>query len=106
MAFEHIMDVDQIAFPWQLPLILKAVANAHFVALDLELSGIHSKPLHRNKVDHGHKQSLQERYEETKEAAERYQVLQVGLTVVREDRERGGFSGILLSISIALTGCS
>ena len=103
------MDVDQIAFPWQLPLILKAIANAHFVALDLELSGIHSKPLHRNKVaitGHGHKQSLQERYEETKEAAERYQVLQVGLTVVREDKERGEFSKFMLSISSALTGCS
>ena len=103
------MDVDQIAFPWQLPLILKAVANAHFVALDLELSGIHSKPLHRNKIastGHSHKQSLQERYEETKEAAERYQVLQVGLTVVREDRGRGKFFRILPAISFTLTDCS
>ena len=88
------MDVDQIAFSWQLSQILKILTSAHFVALDLELSGIHSKPIHRGQIvstSRGNKQTLQERYEEAKAAAEKYQVLQVGLTVVQEDTGRGKF---------------
>ena len=78
--------------------MLRALANAHFVAIDLELSGIQSKTIHRPKAvengsnegrSSGGKQTLQERYEEAKEAAERYQILQVGLTIVSEDTETG-----------------
>ena len=78
--------------------MLKALADAHFVAIDLELSGIQSKTIHRTKVvengstENGStssKQTLQQRYEEAKEAAERYQILQVGLTIVNEDAETG-----------------
>ena len=78
--------------------MLRALANAHFVAIDLELSGIQSKTIHRFKAVEnasnsgkptGGKQTLQERYEEAKEAAERYQILQVGLTIVDEDAETG-----------------
>ncbi|MCJ1398292.1 hypothetical protein MMC11_001489 [Xylographa trunciseda] len=95
------MDVDRRSFHWQLPRMLRALADAHFVAIDLELSGIQSKTIHRPKaVDNGSvesrsfgsKQTLQERYEEAKEAAERYQILQVGLTIVTEDAETGTYT--------------
>ena len=86
------MDVDRKTFHWQLPRMLRALAEAHFVAVDFELSGIQSKMVHRVKVvdqAYGNKQTLQQRYEELKEAAERYQILQVGLTIVTEDAAKG-----------------
>ena len=89
------MDVDQRAFSWQLPRILKAIANAHFVSVDFELSGIQSKTAFRVKSPESgqvNKQTLQQRYKEAKEAAERYQILQVGLTCVLEDTIKGNNS--------------
>lgn len=85
------MDVKGIAFQPQLPALLEAIAEAHFVAIDLELSGIQSRYINKSVAGlvEGGKQTLQQRYEETKEAAEKYQVLQIGLTCVKEDRDRG-----------------
>ena len=86
------MDVTGNSFWGQLPSILEAICNAHFVSIDLELSGIPCKPRGQprapGELGYG-KQTLQERYEDTKKAAERYQVLQLGMTCVEEDRERG-----------------
>ncbi|MCJ1289837.1 hypothetical protein MMC34_001370 [Xylographa carneopallida] len=95
------MDVDRRSFHWQLPRMLRALADAHFVAIDLELSGIQSKTGHRPRAvgngsnegkSTGGKQTLQERYKEAKEAAERYQILQVGITIVNEDAETGTYT--------------
>ena len=75
--------------------MLEAISTAHFVALDLEFSGIQSKAIHRVETSEpavGRKQTLQQRYEEVKEAAERYQILQIGLTCVEEDQEKGMLS--------------
>ena len=86
------MDVDRYAFESQLPLILKAIATSRFVTFDFELSGIPGKQTGRARApgrSEDGKQTLQERYEETKKAAERYQILQLGLTCVEEDLERG-----------------
>ena len=86
------MDVDRYAFESQLPLILKAIATSRFVTFDFELSGIPGKQIGRARApgrSEDGKQTLQERYEETKKAAERYQILQLGLTCVEEDLERG-----------------
>lgn len=72
--------------------MLRALAKAHFVAVDFELSGIQSKTIHKAKgfdKHQGGKQTLQQRYDEAKEAAEKYQILQVGLTIVIEDAETG-----------------
>ena len=98
------MEVTQSDFHWQLQHMLMSLLQAHFVAIDLELSGIQSKEIHKVKPvtkkhglntsakHHGaKKQTLQQRYEEIKEAAEKYQVLQIGLTFVREDQETGLF---------------
>ena len=88
------MDIDTSNFHSRLPSLLRAVANAHFVAIDLELSGIPSHQINKPTPagDHaarGGKATLQERYEDTKKAAERYQVLQLGITCVEENKDRG-----------------
>ena len=86
------MDVNPAEFQSRLPSILDAVASAHFVTLDLELSGISGQQLNRFKAAGetvSGKPPLQQRYEEIKAAAERYQVLQLGITCVEEDRSRG-----------------
>lgn len=82
------MDIGPRAFLHQLPTILNAIADAHFVAIDLELSGIPSKKP-RAAGEDSRKPNLQSRYEETKMAAEKYQVLQLGITCVGEDRDKG-----------------
>ncbi|MCJ1308345.1 hypothetical protein MMC25_001998 [Agyrium rufum] len=102
------MEVSRYAFNAELPNILHAISNAHFVSIDLELSGIHTKPkLKWNTARQqpgqqgtqngqqqdaaryaGGKQSMQQRYAEAKEAAEKYHILQIGLTCVTEDAKK------------------
>ncbi|KAK4561792.1 hypothetical protein LTR86_004471 [Recurvomyces mirabilis] len=74
------MDVDKVSFYPLLLGLLTDISEAHFVAIDLELSGVPSKGVHSQG-----KPTLQQRYTETKEAAERYQILQFGLTCVEQD---------------------
>ncbi|KZF21529.1 CAF1-domain-containing protein [Xylona heveae TC161] len=84
------MEVDRLSFYPLLPSMLELISNAHFVSFDLELSGIQSKQPFRAGATEGSadgKQSIQERYAETKEAAEKYQVLQVGITCIEQDIE-------------------
>ena len=76
------MNVERNNFFEILPTILKRISNAHFIAFDLELSGIPERGQNRDKG----RASRQERYAELKAAAEKYQILQVGLTIVEEDR--------------------
>lgn len=75
------MEVDKPSFYPLLLDILTDISEAHFVAIDLELSGVPSKQV---RSEPG-RQTLQQRYVETKEAAERYQILQVGITCVQQD---------------------
>ena len=91
------MDITRHTFQSQLFSILTAISRSHFVSFDLELSGIPGKQF-RSKFSvqrEDGKQTLQQRYEETKAAAERYHVLQLGLTCVEEDRDRGTPNGPL-----------
>jgi len=85
------MDVDASHFRKQLLPILKHIANASYVSFDLERSGISTriKPTVNRPLDQPGKPSLQSMYEEMKGAAEKFQVLQFGITCVEEDRERG-----------------
>ena len=84
------MDVTSYTFQAQLPKLLKAIAGSHFVAIDFELSGIASKQRQPGgSLGFDGNQTLQQRYIEIKEAAERYQILQVGLTCVEQDTQRG-----------------
>jgi poly(A)-specific ribonuclease len=79
------MDVDKIAFPPRLLEILEALAECHFASIDFEFSGVSSKPAGRSK------QTLQERYAETAEAASKYQILQVGLTCAKWDDKKSAY---------------
>ena len=86
------MDVPERAFGWALLPLLGALSECHFFAVDFEMSGIPTgqaaSAVQGDRSRH-HRQTLQERYTELKQAAEKYQILQVGLTVVKEDRTRG-----------------
>jgi hypothetical protein len=73
------MDISRSRFPLELVNIIQLIADSHFIAFDLEFSGIAGRRKDRRKP------TLQEVYEEVKDAAEQYQVLQVGLTLVHED---------------------
>lgn len=84
------MEVDKFSFYPLLVDILTDISEAHFVAIDLELSGVPSKQSGAGNATTG-KPTLQERYLETKEAAERYQILQIGLTCVKQDVENGKY---------------
>ncbi|CZT07489.1 hypothetical protein WAI453_013645 [Rhynchosporium graminicola] len=84
------MEVDQANFRRQLLPILKHIANASFVSFDLEMSGISTRPKFSagdRSRDVG-KPTLQQQYDDMKDAAETYQVLQFGITCVEEDREK------------------
>lgn len=85
------MDISPSTFQRLVPSILDAIAKAHFITLDLELSGIPSQQSNKRKAVEGSngKPALQERYAETRIAAEKYQVLQLGITCVEQDGTRG-----------------
>lgn len=81
------MEIDGHDFRYQLLHVLKHISNATFVSFDLEMSGINTR-----RGDRSHdvgKPTLQQQYEEMKEAAETFQVLQLGITCVEEDRDKG-----------------
>ncbi|TVY41998.1 Poly(A)-specific ribonuclease [Lachnellula subtilissima] len=85
------MDVKQQDFRLQLLPILKNIANAKFVTFDLEMSGITTRPRYGpgdRSQDIG-KPSLQQQYEEMRSAAELYQIVQLGITCVEENTEKG-----------------
>lgn len=80
------MDIQRYNFPSKLLEILEDASQSTCVAFDLELSGVPVRPY--GKRDGG-KATLQQRYAEIKAAAERYQILQIGLTFVKEDKLNG-----------------
>ncbi|KAL9603936.1 MAG: hypothetical protein Q9219_000874 [cf. Caloplaca sp. 3 TL-2023] len=101
------MDVTRQTFHNLLPALIAAVADAHFVAIDLELSGIPGQQINKSRPRENlgpGKPSLQQRYEETKKAAETYQVLQLGITCVWENRNRGNICRQGVWICLTLSG--
>jgi poly(A)-specific ribonuclease len=83
------MDITKTSFYPLLLDILTDISESYFVAFDLELSGVPVKqPSANRRVG---RPSLQERYLEVKEAAEKYSILQIGLTCVREDVDTGRY---------------
>ncbi|KAE8454123.1 hypothetical protein EG329_005047 [Mollisiaceae sp. DMI_Dod_QoI] len=84
------MDIDSAHFRQQLLPILKAISGASIITFDLEMSGIATRPKF-SAGDRSHnvgKITLQQQYAEMKSAAEKYQVLQIGITCISEDHER------------------
>ena len=82
------MDINNQNYLKNLPFLLEDVANATFVSIDLEYSGI---PGSVKRTGHGSLglPTLQERYTDIKKAAEQYQILQVGLTFAMADMTEG-----------------
>ncbi|KAF3483344.1 uncharacterized protein GIQ15_02668 [Arthroderma uncinatum] len=66
--------------------MLQDIGDCSFVALDFEFSGIFNQKLRPAASYTDGDLSLQKRYEEVKQAAEEYQILQVGITLVIEDK--------------------
>jgi poly(A)-specific ribonuclease len=79
------MEVDAASFPHHLFGLFVNISEADFVSFDLELSGIPSRIQNKPPRPGGGPFTLEERYAETKEGADRYQILQVGITCARFD---------------------
>ncbi|EAW14551.1 CAF1 family ribonuclease [Aspergillus clavatus NRRL 1] len=82
------MDVTAQSFAYHLPRILDELATCCFVSMDFEFSGIATA----SSAPSSGSQTLQERYEEVKRSAEKYQILQVGLTICHEDTGKATYT--------------
>jgi poly(A)-specific ribonuclease len=86
------MDITYATFPQELIGIIQHIADSRFVAFDLEFSGVAA----RRSAGGSGKLSLQEYYQDLRSAAQIYQILQIGLTIVSEDTDKGKMSSIQL----------
>lgn len=77
------MDVDRTSFWPKLPSILKAISEAKYVSVDLEMSGIIM-----NTLGSKPNPTLQQIYQDARAAAETFAILQFGLTCIYWDPER------------------
>ncbi|KAJ5584970.1 uncharacterized protein N7459_004770 [Penicillium hispanicum] len=82
------MELTNQNFTNYLPWVLNEISTSCFVSLDLELSGIPMSPSCLGPKT----QSLQDRYAENKAAAEKYQILQLGLTICHENTENATYT--------------
>ncbi|KAH8782758.1 ribonuclease H-like domain-containing protein [Diaporthe sp. PMI_573] len=83
------MDIDRYNFWENLPTILEAICEARYVAVDLEMSGIHVDKLQHMPVPT--KPSLQEAYDGAREAALQYTILQFGFTCINWDPDKNSY---------------
>jgi len=83
------MEVDAATYPHRLLGLLTHISEADFVSFDLELTGIPSRLPGKApwNARGGGKATLKDRYEETKTAADRYHILQVGITCAKFDHQ-------------------
>ncbi|KAF2001571.1 CAF1-domain-containing protein [Amniculicola lignicola CBS 123094] len=83
------MEVDATSYPHHLLEMLRALSEADFVSMDLELSGIPSRGFGAPRPKG--RQSLEHRYAEVKAGAEKFTILQVGLTCAHFDHQRNAY---------------
>ncbi|KAJ5918589.1 Ribonuclease CAF1 [Penicillium verhagenii] len=91
------MDVTAASLPRLLPWILHQISRSSFVAIDLEFSGISIVPTSEAKGN----LPLQEQYLKMKAAAEKYQVLQIGLTICEEDVKNATYTMAPYNITLS-----
>ncbi|KAL7626915.1 hypothetical protein AAE478_003689 [Parahypoxylon ruwenzoriense] len=84
---DEAMDVDKYNFFQLLPRILQEAQVARFVAIDVEMTGICNSQYHAS-----YRTSIQDSYSRIKEAAEEFQVLQIGFTFVRFKEETSEYT--------------
>ncbi|KAK5069560.1 hypothetical protein LTS08_007598 [Lithohypha guttulata] len=77
------MDIRKDQFAVEAVRLLQDIADSHFISFDFEFSGIAERD--RNRAT---KQTVQERYEETRISVQEYQPLQIGLTIVKYDDKK------------------
>ena len=98
------MDITPKTFHFFLPRILDELASCSFVSIDFEFSGIACSSNGPNSKA----STLQDRYTEVKESADKYRIVQMGLTIGHEDTESGKrrpFSKIELQVlMVIITG--
>ncbi|KAK5945582.1 hypothetical protein PMZ80_002787 [Knufia obscura] len=80
------MDITKNQFGPEAVRLLQNIADSHFISFDFEFSGI----AERNR-DRSGKPTVQDRYEETRASVHEYQPLQIGLTLVKLDEEKGRY---------------
>ncbi|KAI1384634.1 CAF1-domain-containing protein [Hypoxylon trugodes] len=80
------MEVDRRNFFWLLPTMLSEAQKARFVAIDIEMSGIAF-----TQDRGGVRRSFQDSYTKIKEAAEEFQLLQIGFTFFHCDEKLSGY---------------
>lgn len=83
------MDIDRFNFWEKLPSILKTISEAQYVAVDLEMSGIHVNQFRDTPVPT--KPTLEDAYEDALMAAELYTILQFGFTCISWDQEKKSY---------------
>ncbi|KAE8313357.1 ribonuclease H-like domain-containing protein [Aspergillus transmontanensis] len=81
------MDITPKTFHFILPRILDELASCSFVSIDFEFSGIACSSNGPNSKA----STLQDRYTEVKESADKYRIVQIGLTICHEDTESGTY---------------
>jgi len=85
------MDIVQEKFFKKLLPVLESIGLADFIAWDAEFGGINPIPK-QGSGERPHdigKRTLQQQYDETKDVAETYAMLQLGICPVILDREKG-----------------
>jgi poly(A)-specific ribonuclease len=91
------MEVVQSRFYGILKDLLIDIADSEFVSIDFEFSGIARSQFKRREPQGRGPPDIQARYLETREAAQRYLIIQFGLTVATKDA-KSGMKEIKLSI--------
>lgn len=91
------MDIDQKHFYPRLLGVLRSMADASYIAIDLEMSGISMRDA--NTLRPPGRPNLEAQYADTKAAAERYTILQLGLTCIIPDHKRSKESSLTTCMS-------
>lgn len=81
------MEISSENFWESLAVVIEAIATATYVSFDLEMTGIYTKTSMAFA-----KLAINMVYEKAKEAAERFQIVQFGLTCISYDKKAGGKS--------------
>jgi poly(A)-specific ribonuclease len=75
------MEITSKNFWESLPEVLEAMAAATYVSIDVEMTGVYTK-----NIMSPAKPSMDMIYEQAREAAERFQIVQFGLTCISHSR--------------------
>jgi poly(A)-specific ribonuclease len=81
------MDINGSNYWGSLPVVLEAIAKASYVAIDLEMTGVKTKDLSTSS-----KPTLEDVYDQAKRAAEKFQIVQFGLTCITYHKTAKGRS--------------